>query len=264
MLIFDGYKSHVSEPFLVYCWQHKIIPFQLPPHSTHLLQPLDIGIFQPLKHWHQIDIQQTIQYGDCEYSKIDFLNAYRKIRYSTFKLRTVYSAWKKAGLVPFAPEVVYKRLAQYQQSEGKTADITIPEPPKTPTTPKPFQRPPTSRNRPAHIQYLDKRLDDYIDYDIELTPSFVRSWRAYQSTTESKILKSTLIQEREINKAKADVEARRRKEGSGAWVQSHGVITKGMGVDQIQHKKGDLLGGRRRGQQYEIEPYNQAKRPSLV
>jgi hypothetical protein len=111
MLIFDGHRSYVSELFLVYYWQHKIIPFQLSPHSTHLLQPLDIGIFQPLKHWHQIDIQQTIQYRDCEYSKIDFLNAYRKIRYSTFKLRTVYSAWKKAGLVPFAPEVVYKRLA---------------------------------------------------------------------------------------------------------------------------------------------------------
>jgi hypothetical protein len=27
MLIFDSHKSHVSEPFLVYCWQHKIIPF---------------------------------------------------------------------------------------------------------------------------------------------------------------------------------------------------------------------------------------------
>jgi hypothetical protein len=87
------------------------------------------------------------------------------------------------------------------------------------------------------MQYLDKRLDDYINYDIELTPSFVRSWRAYQSTTESKILKSILIQEREINKAKADVESRQRKEGSGTWVQSYGVITKGMGVDQIQHKK---------------------------
>ena len=60
MLIFDDYRSHVSEPFLVYCWQYKIVPFQLPPHSTHLLQPLDIGNFQPLKHWHQIDIQETI------------------------------------------------------------------------------------------------------------------------------------------------------------------------------------------------------------
>ena len=89
MLIFDGHGSHISEPFLLYCWQHKIVPFQLPPHSTHLLQPLDIGIFQPLKHWHQADILNTIQYGQIEYSKIDFLNGYAAIRYKTFRILTV-------------------------------------------------------------------------------------------------------------------------------------------------------------------------------
>jgi len=50
MLIFDGHSSYISAEFLHYCWEYKIIPFQLPPHSTHLLQPLDIGLFQPLKH----------------------------------------------------------------------------------------------------------------------------------------------------------------------------------------------------------------------
>jgi hypothetical protein len=59
-------------------------------------------------------------------------------------------------------------------------------------------------------------LDDYIDYNIELTPSFVQSWRAYQNTTESKILKSILIQEQEINKAKADIKAKQKKKGLGA------------------------------------------------
>jgi hypothetical protein len=60
MLIFDGHGSHTSDEFLYYCWSHKIVPFQLPPHSTHLLQPLDIGLFQPLKHWHQISIHDKI------------------------------------------------------------------------------------------------------------------------------------------------------------------------------------------------------------
>ncbi len=27
-------------------------PFGLPSHTTHLLQPLDVCVFQPLKHWH--------------------------------------------------------------------------------------------------------------------------------------------------------------------------------------------------------------------
>jgi hypothetical protein len=38
ILVFDGHGSHVSEPFLRYCWQHRIVPFQLPPHNIHLIQ----------------------------------------------------------------------------------------------------------------------------------------------------------------------------------------------------------------------------------
>lgn len=36
MLVTDGHNSHINEDFLVYCWMHKIIPFLLPAHSTHL------------------------------------------------------------------------------------------------------------------------------------------------------------------------------------------------------------------------------------
>ena len=70
-----------------------------------------------------------------------------------------------------------------------------------------------------------------------MIPSFVRSWRVYQSTTEPYILKSILVEEQEINKAKADIKAKQRKKSSQAWVQSHEVLTKGIGVDQIRHKK---------------------------
>ena len=45
MLIFDGHSSHLIDEFIYYCWQHSIVAFLLPSHSTHLLQPLDIGIF---------------------------------------------------------------------------------------------------------------------------------------------------------------------------------------------------------------------------
>jgi hypothetical protein len=44
MIIFDGHESHLTDEFTYYCWEHNIIPFRLPAHSTHLLQPLDIGV----------------------------------------------------------------------------------------------------------------------------------------------------------------------------------------------------------------------------
>lgn len=175
MLIFDDHRSHVSESFLHYSWQHRIMPFQLPPYSTHLLQLLDIGVFQSFKYWHQIDIQNTIQYDNCEYARINFLNAYCSIRYATFRPRIVKSAWKKAGLEPFCPQAVYDKMAAYQQGERGNNVITEPEPPKTPITSRPFQNSLTTVNRQAYSQYLDIRLIDYIDRDVELTPSFTRS-----------------------------------------------------------------------------------------
>src|SRR6266536_1261664 len=69
MLIFDGHGSHILDNFTWFCWQKNIVPFRLPAHTTHLLQPLDVGIFQPLKHWHQVVLHDSIQYGYLEYSK---------------------------------------------------------------------------------------------------------------------------------------------------------------------------------------------------
>jgi hypothetical protein len=45
MLIFDGHGSHLSDEFLLFAWEKKILPFLFPAHTTHLLQPLDVGVF---------------------------------------------------------------------------------------------------------------------------------------------------------------------------------------------------------------------------
>jgi hypothetical protein len=48
LLIMDGHSSHVNLEFINYCDQNRILVLILPPHSTHRLQPLDVGLFQPL------------------------------------------------------------------------------------------------------------------------------------------------------------------------------------------------------------------------
>lgn len=52
LLLVDGHTSHLTKEVVEYCEQHKIILFILPSHSTHLLQPLDVAVFQPYKHYH--------------------------------------------------------------------------------------------------------------------------------------------------------------------------------------------------------------------
>jgi len=48
MLIVDGHSSHVTWPVAEYALDHRIVPYCLPPHSTHLMQPLDVACFSPL------------------------------------------------------------------------------------------------------------------------------------------------------------------------------------------------------------------------
>ncbi|KAH7464397.1 hypothetical protein FOMA001_g17659 [Fusarium oxysporum f. sp. matthiolae] len=49
LLILDGHESHHSVEFEEYCKENKIITLCMPAHASHLLQPLDVGCFGPLK-----------------------------------------------------------------------------------------------------------------------------------------------------------------------------------------------------------------------
>ena len=47
LLMVDGHASHISTEFIKFCNEKKITPLCLPPHTTHLLQPLDVSVFGP-------------------------------------------------------------------------------------------------------------------------------------------------------------------------------------------------------------------------
>ena len=77
LLILDGHESHVLIQFAEYCEAHKIIPLYLPPHSTHLLQPLDVGIFSPLSKAYQKRLHDFAFYGAVNITKPKFLEYYQ-------------------------------------------------------------------------------------------------------------------------------------------------------------------------------------------
>jgi hypothetical protein len=52
LLLLDGHGSHMNAEFLDRAKELNILILALPPHSTHLMQPLDVGVFQSLKRAH--------------------------------------------------------------------------------------------------------------------------------------------------------------------------------------------------------------------
>jgi hypothetical protein len=60
LLIVNGHSSHVNIKFLDQCDRLKILVLILPPHSTHLLQPLDCGNFLPLATYYGQGINSVL------------------------------------------------------------------------------------------------------------------------------------------------------------------------------------------------------------
>ena len=73
LLILDGHTSHLSIGFIQYYQDHKIILLYLPPHSTHYLQPLDVGIFGPLAQAYRTLVSQGSIYGARRVDHLQFL-----------------------------------------------------------------------------------------------------------------------------------------------------------------------------------------------
>jgi len=52
ILLLDGHLTHCKDEFVIKCHQNNIVPFQFPSHLTHVLQPLNVGVFGAWKHYH--------------------------------------------------------------------------------------------------------------------------------------------------------------------------------------------------------------------
>jgi hypothetical protein len=57
LLIIDGHESHKSLEFQNLCEESKIIALCMPPHASHILQPLDVGCFAPLKQAYKKELR---------------------------------------------------------------------------------------------------------------------------------------------------------------------------------------------------------------
>jgi Tc5 transposase DNA-binding domain/DDE superfamily endonuclease len=101
-----GGWRHFQPSFVLYAEEHNIILYSLPPHTSHLLQPLDVVCFQPYKHYHAEVIDNAVRTGDTRFSKIEFLHALHGIRTQTFKSSTIFSAFRKCGIVPYDSSMV--------------------------------------------------------------------------------------------------------------------------------------------------------------
>ncbi|KAL2885580.1 hypothetical protein HOO65_070042 [Ceratocystis lukuohia] len=116
LLIFDGHESHHSVDFEKHCKDNNIITLCLPHHSSHILQPLDIGCFGPLKKAYGKEIEHLIRCSIPHVSKTDFFAAFHAAHQATMTERNIKGGFRGAGLVPSDPESVISKLDVWIQT----------------------------------------------------------------------------------------------------------------------------------------------------
>lgn len=106
VLIYDGHSSHTSLKLIETAMQEKVVILKLPPHTSHLLQPMDLSVFKSLKHKYdeKLIAWQRKNYG-VKASKSVFSSLISR-SWTQFDKTNIISGFKKAGIFPFSDKVI--------------------------------------------------------------------------------------------------------------------------------------------------------------
>ncbi|KAL8356743.1 hypothetical protein RB601_001856 [Gaeumannomyces tritici] len=101
LLILDGHGSHVTTKFMLLCFRNDIFLLYLPTHSSHVLQPLDLAVFSPLKQAYRKEIGFKALFTCLTVvKKRQFLSAYHHARSVALTPHIILSGWRASGLWP--------------------------------------------------------------------------------------------------------------------------------------------------------------------
>jgi hypothetical protein len=82
----------------------------MPPYLSHLLQPLDVGCFLPLKQVYSDKINSLAQYSTKKIKKEAFLLAFKAAFKKAITKDNIYAGFRGARLVPHDLEAVILKL----------------------------------------------------------------------------------------------------------------------------------------------------------
>jgi hypothetical protein len=106
MLIWDGFGTHETLEILEFCFENNIILCRLPSHTSHKLQPCDVGVFGPLKTAYREQVERMERGGVNTVGKQHFTYLYSPARVGSLTKRNIIAAWRGSGLFPLNPERV--------------------------------------------------------------------------------------------------------------------------------------------------------------
>lgn len=120
VLYMDGHKSHVSMALVKFCMENGIELVSLYPNSTHILQPLDVAVFHPMKvSWLKAVEKYRYENHEVRLSKENFATVLQATIADMDLTTTIKNGFRTCGLFPFSPDAVnYAKLKTFRKDES--------------------------------------------------------------------------------------------------------------------------------------------------
>lgn len=212
LLIIDGHESHHSLEFQDLCAKEEIITLCMPPHSSHLLQPLDVGCFGPLKRAYGSEVSDLTRQSITHITKMDFLAAFKTAFSKAFTKDNICGSFRGAGLVPFNPEVVISRLDVRLRTPTPPLQATIWES-RTPSNAKELQ---------SQSTLIRERIQRHQNSS---PTSILESVNQFTKGAEMMVHSAVLIRDQVSILRKAAEAASERKSRKRRYIQKQGALT---------------------------------------
>ena len=215
VLFLDGHKSHITLQLIEMAKEHNVIIYVFPPHTTHILQPLDVGVFKPLKSvWSQVLKTYTLETMAARVDRLIFPSLLAKMWPNVLLPEHLIGGFRGTGVHPLSRDAI-------SNSQLKTST--------------PFQQASqssSSNNTPVTLRIARFFGDLFENKDAKVNKKRGRTEPNYygEALTEDEVL-SRIRQEEENRKAK------RRKVGCGRKHKNENVCQGCNGCYQNDDKE---------------------------
>ena len=107
MLVLDAHGFHISLTLVTTARHHNTIIFCLPPHTTHILQPLDVSCFRTVKReWGRILKNYKTERCEAVVSKKSFPSLLKQLWEASLHPEHLVSGFRAAGIHPLNSKAI--------------------------------------------------------------------------------------------------------------------------------------------------------------
>ena len=102
LIMYDGHKSHLSLTLTEWAKKRNVILYVLPPHTSHLTQPLDLSVFGPLKSQYYKECQTYLQQNPgISITRYEVAKLTAKPYLKALCPENIISGFRKSGIYPY-------------------------------------------------------------------------------------------------------------------------------------------------------------------